>query len=171
MDDAIALRAVEPNESELVFSFLTIAARMEEAKEPIQKALVDPGLAAYWRGWGRPGDHGIVAVERASRVPVSCAWVRRYTAMDQAYGFVSEDVPELSTGTIDGFRGRGIGSRTLTELIRVCRRDAPGISLSVRETNPAVRLYERLGFRLVPGSEKLNRVGTRSFTMLLRFGA
>lgn len=167
----IELRAVEPNESELVFSFLTIAARMEEAKEPIQKALVDPGLTAYWRRWGRPGDRGLVAVERASRLPVSCAWVRRHTAMDQAYGFVSEDVPELSTGTIDGFRGMGIGTRTLTELIHLCRHDTPGISLSVRETNPAVRLYDRLGFRLVPGSEKLNRVGTRSFKMLLRFGA
>jgi GNAT superfamily N-acetyltransferase len=130
---------------------------------------VDPGLAGYWRGWGRPGDLGIVAVERASRVPVSCAWARRYPATDPAYGFVSEDVPELSTGTIDGFRGRGIGTRTLAELLRVCQREAPGISLSVRETNPAVRLYERLGFRLVPGSEKRNRVGTRSFTMLLRF--
>jgi hypothetical protein len=39
--------------------------------------------------------------------------------------------------------------------------------LSVRETNPAVRLYERLGFKLVPGSEKTNRVGTRSFNLLL----
>jgi GNAT superfamily N-acetyltransferase len=171
VEDPIELRAIAPNESELVFSFLTIAARMAEAKEPIQKALVDPGLAAYWRGWGRPGDLGIVAVERASRMPVSCAWVRRYTATDHAYGFVSEDVPELSTGTIDGFRDRGIGTRTLAELIRVCSREAPGISLSVRETNPAVRLYQRLGFRLVPGSEKLNRVGTRSFTMLLRFAA
>jgi len=100
---------------------------------------------------------------------VSCAWVRKYTTSEHAYGFVSEDAPELSTGTIASFRGRGIGARTLTELIRVCRDEVPGISLSVRETNPAVRLYERIGFRIVPGSEKINRVGTRSFNMLLRF--
>lgn len=171
VDRGIELRAVEPHESELIFSFLAIAARMEEAGEPIQKALVDPGLRAYWQGWGRPGDVGVVAVERLSRLPVACAWVRRYPATEPAYGFVSEDVPELSTGTIDGFRGKGIGTRTLTELLRVCQGSVPGVSLSVRETNPAVRLYERLGFRLVPGSEKVNRVGTRSFHMLLRFGA
>lgn len=170
MHHDVELRAVLPDESALIFSFLTIAARMDEAEEPIQKALVDPGLAAYWRDWGRPGDRGIVAVDRGSRLPVSCAWVRRHSAAGQAYGFVSEDVPELSTGTIAGFRGRGIGTRTLTELIRVCRDQVPGISLSVREENPAVRLYQRLGFRAVPGTEKVNRVGSRSFVMLLRFG-
>ena len=143
MTDTIELRAVAPHESELIFSFLTIAARMEEAREPIQKALVDPGLVAYWRGWGRPGDVGVVALERLSRLPVSCSWVRRYTAAEPAYGFVSEDVPELSTGTVDGFRGSGIGTRTLTELLRVCQRDVPVISLSVRATNPACPRYVR----------------------------
>lgn len=171
VDDSIDLRPVESHECALVFSFLTIAARMEEAREPIQKALVDPGLASYWRGWGRPGDMGIVAFERATRLPVSCAWVRKHTASEHAYGFVSADVPELSTGTIAGFRGLGIGTRTLAELLRACRGQVPGVSLSVRETNPAVRLYERLGFRVVPGSEKVNRIGTRSFAMVLRFDA
>jgi GNAT superfamily N-acetyltransferase len=167
--DAIALRPVGPDEAELIFSFLTVAARMYETNEPIQKALVDPGLAAYWRGWGRAGDSGIVAIDRASRLPVSCSWVRRYSDTDRAYGFVSSDIPELSTGTIDGFRGQGIGTRTLTELVERCRSEVPGLSLSVRESNPAVRLYHRLGFRIVPGSEKINRVGTGSFNMLLRF--
>jgi ribosomal protein S18 acetylase RimI-like enzyme len=36
----------------------------------------------------------------------------------------------------------------------------------VRETNPAMRLYERLGFRRVPGREVRNRVGTMSFGMV-----
>jgi ribosomal protein S18 acetylase RimI-like enzyme len=40
--------------------------------------------------------------------------------------------------------------------------------LSVRQDNPAVRLYERLGFRQ-HGAAFTNRVGTSSMTMLLRF--
>jgi hypothetical protein len=39
----------------------------------------------------------------------------------------------------------------------------------VRADNPARRLYERLGFQLVPGGEVPNRAGGRSLTMVLRF--
>jgi len=46
-----------------------------------------------------------------------------------------------------------------------------GISLNVRRSNPAVRLYERLGFRKVPGSEMVNRVGGVSIIMEVVFGA
>jgi hypothetical protein len=42
-----------------------------------------------------------------------------------------------------------------------------GMSLSVRADNPAVRLYERVGFRKVVGTESVNRVGTTSYTMRL----
>jgi ribosomal protein S18 acetylase RimI-like enzyme len=44
----------------------------------------------------------------------------------------------------------------------------PGISLSVRDGNQAVRLYERAGFKLAPGTEKTNHAGSKSFSMLLR---
>jgi hypothetical protein len=41
-----------------------------------------------------------------------------------------------------------------------------GLCLNVRHDNPAQRLYERVGFRLVPGSGVPNRVGGTSFGML-----
>jgi hypothetical protein len=40
----VSWRLIETHESELVFSFLTLAARMDETQEPIQKALVDKEL-------------------------------------------------------------------------------------------------------------------------------
>jgi ribosomal protein S18 acetylase RimI-like enzyme len=43
-------------------------------------------------------------------------------------------------------RGRGIGGELLRGLIRECARDAVPMRLQVLKTNPALRLYERLGF-------------------------
>ncbi len=43
-------------------------------------------------------------------------------------------------------RGLGIGSELLRELIRECSRDRVPLRLQVLKTNPALRLYERLGF-------------------------
>ena len=44
-----------------------------------------------------------------------------------------------------------------------------GLCLSVRLDNPALRLYERLGFAPIPDSELANRAGGRSLGMGLRF--
>jgi hypothetical protein len=41
------------------------------------------------------------------------------------------------------------------------------ISLSTRKSNPALRLYQRLGWQIVPGSETVNRVGGISLKMKL----
>jgi GNAT superfamily N-acetyltransferase len=160
---SIALRSVEPHESALVFSFLTLAARMAESNEPIQKALVDEQLTKYWQGWGRSGDLGIVAIREVDGLPVSCAWLRQLTEGDD--GFLAEGVLELAFGTVPRLRGQGIGTRALTRLIEECSSHAGGISLSVRADNPAVRLYQRLGFETL--SEIVNRVGTQSLVMKL----
>ena len=44
-------------------------------------------------------------------------------------------------------RSHGIGGELLRELIRECARDRVPLRLQVLKTNPAVRLYERLGFK------------------------
>jgi ribosomal protein S18 acetylase RimI-like enzyme len=43
------------------------------------------------------------------------------------------------------------------------------VSLSVRSSNPALRLYERSGFKVIEGSETINRTGGKSFTMKVDF--
>lgn len=159
----VTLRAVEAHESALIFSFLTLAARMAESNEPIQKALVDKELTKYWQGWGRPGDLGVVAVRESDFLPVCCAWVRQLPEGDD--GFLAEGVVELAFGTVPSDRGFGIGTQTLTRLIEACRPRAKGISLSVRADNPAVRLYQRVGFETL--SQIVNRVGTQSLVMKL----
>ena len=50
------------------------------------------------------------------------------------------------------FRGRGIGSGLLAELLAEADRDGRSVSLHVEETNPARHLYARLGF--VPVAER-----------------
>ncbi len=165
----VSIRTVLPGESTLIFSFLTLAARMQESGEPIQKALCGRELTRYWRGWGRPGDLGIVAESVSVGYPISCAWVRLFSPEEAGADFVGEDIPELAIGTIPTARGLGVGTRILKALLGLCETRYGGVSLSVRLDNPAIRLYERLGFRRTAGSAVINRVGTQSIIMLLRF--
>jgi ribosomal protein S18 acetylase RimI-like enzyme len=53
----------------------------------------------------------------------------------------------------------------LTSLLTTAQDLIPTIALSVRDTNPAKRLYERFGFVTV--AEIINRVGGRSSVMTI----
>ena len=165
----VRIRTVLPGESTLIFSFLTLAARMQESGEPIQKALCDLELTRYWRDWGRQGDLGVVAESDSVGYPISCAWVRLFSREEAGADYVGEDIPELAIGTISTHRGLGVGTWILKYLLSLCKTRYAGVSLSVRTDNPAIRLYERFGFRRTSESPIVNRMGTESVIMLLRF--
>ena len=69
------------------------------------EVLADPRYAMYLAGWPRHGDHGLVAEQGG---PVGAAWYRTYTEVSHGYGFISEDVPELSIAVIASRRHRGL---------------------------------------------------------------
>src|SRR5258708_28886395 len=51
------------------------------------------------------------------------------------------------------YRSRGIGGGLLRDLIEQCNKDNVAVRLQVLKTNPAQRLYERLGFRKIGEDE------------------
>ena len=89
-------------------------------------------------------DRALVA-EAAGRV-VGAVWVR----CGAGFGRVAEGVPELAVALDPACRGRGVGTRLLRAMLRLLADEGyPAVSLSVQKANPAVRLYRRLGFRVV----------------------
>jgi len=82
-----------------------------------------------------------------------------------AHRFFGEHIPELAIGVLPNYRGNGIGAAILRRLIEEVRFQFPGIVLSVRRDNPAIRFYERLAFKVIPESQIVNRVGTESIHM------
>jgi ribosomal protein S18 acetylase RimI-like enzyme len=112
-----------------------------------EEVMADPRYALYLTRWPRQGDCGLVAEQDE---PVGAAWYRTYTEADHGYGFVAEDVPELSIAVIAPRRHEGIGRRLLSVLIEASvAQGHRALSLSVAENNPARGLYESAGFVLV----------------------
>ena len=109
-------------------------------------------LCRYVTGWGRSGDDGVIAVTSASD-PVGAAWMRMWSDDDRGYGFIDVATAELSVAVRPECRGRGIGTRMLRHLLRRADQVHQAVSLSVSFDNPAVRLYERLGFAAVSNRE------------------
>jgi len=105
-------------------------------------------VSRYVRGWGRPGDTAVIALDGG--FPVGAAWFRVFKADEPGYGFVDEQTPELAIAVVPSQRGKGVGEQLLLALIDRAREAGyTSLSLSVEPGNPARKLYERHGFEVV----------------------
>jgi GNAT superfamily N-acetyltransferase len=120
-----------------------------EERPPLDGLLANEATARYVTDWGRTGDFALCALDRRDE-PVGAAWYRRFDASVPGYGYVADDIPELSIAVYPEFRGQRVGALLLGALIaRAGREGERALSLSVNRDNPAKRLYARLGFEVV----------------------
>lgn len=138
---------------------------MHAAHEPSLEAVQQqPCLIRYADNWGRAGDMGFAAYVETE--PIGAAWLRLWSTDDRGFGYVDDAIPELAMAVCPNCRGQGIGTALLCHVLEAAQDRFPAVSLNVRATNPALNLYQRLGFVKVAGSEAVNRVGGISFNMV-----
>jgi len=162
VDLVTLLNRAEASDADFLAEMLVAATfwRTDGPSGSVTEVRCQPQLAHYVTGWPRPGDLGVIALDRQQ--PVGAAWARSLPESDPGYGFVDAATPELSTGVVRAWRGLGVGSRLLSALLAAAHeRGLTSLSLSVEPDNYARPLYERVGFRQVDQS------GGGCLTMLL----
>jgi ribosomal protein S18 acetylase RimI-like enzyme len=144
-------RTIKPSDAPLLKEFLYLAIYVPEGEQPPAREIVErPELSRYLENWGQPGDIGFIAELRKKSKPIGAAWFRQFSKEKPGYGFVAENIPELSIAVLPEYRRQGLGRDLLYRLIHQARLEGfPGLSLSVSKQNPAIRLYERLDFKPV----------------------
>ena len=140
------IREIRPEEHDLLREFLYQAIYLPDGVEPPPRSVVDlPELQIYVTDFGtQPGDYCMVA-EAEGKV-VGAAWCR----VMEDYGHIDNDTPSLAISLLPEYRGREIGTQLLNALLLLLRENGyRRVSLSVQKENPALRLYQRTGFRIV----------------------
>ncbi|MEM6402707.1 MAG: GNAT family N-acetyltransferase, partial [Cyanobacteria bacterium P01_D01_bin.116] len=110
--------------------------------------IYQPELAKYVQDW-KTNDIGLIAILESNQTPIGATWIRLFNMNNRGYGYINDETPELSIAVLPEYRNQGIGTRLILDLLERITDLYPAISLSVSSDNPALRLYQRLGFELV----------------------
>ena len=156
----ISIRDIEPADYSQLEDFLYLAIYIPEGMEPPPREVINlPEIYIYIKDYGLQTDCGVVA-EHDGQI-VGAAWTR----IIPAYGHIDENTPELAISVREGFRSLGVGTMMMNHLFELLRqRGFKRTSLSVQQENPAVRFYERLGYKIT--DEKQDNVGHGDYIMV-----
>lgn len=143
------LRPTTPDDLPFLNEMIYEAVHWGDGERPsMDETLARPAIGMLTAGWGRDGDWGLIA-ESPNGTPIGAAWCRSWTADNAAFGYVADDIPEVSIALARGHREHGLGTQLLTSIIDLARAKGHAkLSLAVEQTNlRAQHVYEKLGFQ------------------------
>ena len=113
----------------------------------LPRSIIDePEFRHYVADWGQLHDVGFIATD-VNDTPIGVVWVRLLTHEDPGWGYVADDTPEVSTlAVLPEWRGQGVGTALMRALLDHADVRYRQVSLSCDPDNPAMHLYQRLGF-------------------------
>jgi len=140
------IRPLKSEDEPLLWEMLYQALQTHEGDAaPSPDIVRRPEFARFVEGWGRDTDAGFVAQDRDEQnLVLGAVWCRSAMA-------AAGTAPELAFTVTSGHRRRGIGAALLTQWVRA-NPEQSAVTLRVAPNNPAVRLYERFGFRVAEQS-------------------
>jgi GNAT superfamily N-acetyltransferase len=136
------IRPLTSEDEPILWEMLYQALQTAETEAPSRDIVRQPEFARYVEGWGRSGDAGFVVHDNSKQELLGAVWFRSP---------VAEATPELAFTVKPGHRKHGIGAALLTQWVKA-NPEQSEISLRVGPSSPAVRLYERFGFKVVKES-------------------
>lgn len=159
--EKISIRPIRQPEILLLTDFLYEAIYQRDGDPPVPRTILQqPSVWRYIEGFGGKPDDLCLVAETAGLI-VGAVWVRCIGA----YGYVDDGTPEFALSVYPQYRGRGIGTRLMREMIALLRdKGYAKASLAVQKDNYARFLYRKVGFELLEEAEQ-------EFIMVCRLGA
>ena len=145
------VRPLKEGEYGVLDDFLYEAIFIPEGMElPPRDIIKKPELQVYTEDFGtRAGDNALLA-ECEGRI-VGAVWTR---IMDD-YGHIDDDTPSFAISLYKEYRGLGIGTALMTEMLKVLKNAGfARASLAVQKANYAVKLYKKVGFKIVEENDE-----------------
>lgn len=140
------IREMQKDEYCLLSDFLYEAIYIPDGMAAPPKSVITcPELQVYIADFGN-SIHDKALVAEVDGNIVGAIWAR----IMNDYGHLDENTPSLAMSVIKSYRGMGIGTSLLTQMLSAEKvAGYAKLSLSVQKDNYAVRMYKKAGFNTV----------------------
>ncbi len=145
------IRKLKNTETELLKDFLYEAIYIPDGIQPPERSIIElPELSIYYENFGNgPADNCLVA-EVDGKV-VGAVWTR----IMNDYGHVDDDTPSFAISLYKEYRGKGIGTELMRRMLELLKDQGyKKASLAVQKANYAVRMYEKVGFKIIDENDE-----------------
>lgn len=147
----IILRELREDEQDILKNFLYEAIFIPNGVEPPPRDIIlRPELKLYYEDFGTDQADNCIVAEENGKV-IGAVWTR----IMNDYGHVDDETPSFAISLYKEYRGRGIGTQLMLAMLELLKRQGyEKASLAVQKKNYAVKMYEKVGFRIVDENDE-----------------
>uniref|UniRef100_UPI0006CF2E07 GNAT family N-acetyltransferase n=1 Tax=Clostridium sp. NkU-1 TaxID=1095009 RepID=UPI0006CF2E07 len=140
------IREMYAQEYPLLADFLYEAIFQRDENNLLPRAVIEePSLQIYIENFGRMEDDYCLCAEVNKKI-AGAVWVRNING----FGTVGDDTPEFSISLYKKYRGYGIGTELMKQMLRVLKsKGYKKALLAVQKDNYALRMYHNVGFKII----------------------
>ena len=145
------IRKLRDDETELLKDFLYEAIYIPDGIQPPERSIIElPELSIYYEDFGNsPADDWLVA-EVGGKL-VGAVWTR----IMNDYGHVDDETPSFAVSLYKEYRGKGFGTEMMRRMLGLLKEQGyKKASLAVQKANYAVRMYEKVGFKIIDKNDE-----------------
>lgn len=147
----MTIRSIKNHEIILLTDFLYEAIFQKDRNNLAPRTIIqEPSLWIYIDGFGTKKDDDCFVAEPDNKI-VGAVWVRCI----KAFGYIDDTVPEFVIATYPQYRRKGIGTALMKKMLEhLWLKGYSQTSLAVQKDNPAVRMYQQVGFEICGETEQ-----------------
>lgn len=145
------IRKLKENEYKILDDFLYEAIFIPNgAKKPPREIINNEELQIYVKDFGNYKDDNCIVAEYDNTIVGSC-----WTRIMNDYGHIDDETPSFAISLYEEYRGKGIGTKLMQAMLNLLKEKGyKKTSLSVQKNNYAVKMYKKVGFKIIDETEE-----------------
>ncbi len=145
------IREMTAGEYPLLEDFLYEAIFIPEgAEKPPRDIIQNAELQVYIKDFGKLKDDCCLVADFGGKIVGAC-WVR----IMNDYGHIDNETPSFAISVKEEYRGQGLGTDLMRIMLETLKaKGYKRASLAVQKANYAVKMYKKVGFKVVGENEQ-----------------